>query len=125
MGKKLASTLVFLLTFLFTMAQYAEDSIMFKRISDEIFMNGTAYSNLRILCKKIGPRLSGSAGAAKAVGLVLPALAGRFDGFAMRVPVINVNYCETSRTSCSHLNASAYSSTRFLASKTLSFSRQG
>ncbi len=67
MGKKLASTLVFLLTFLFTMAQYAEDSIMFKRISDEIFMNGTAYSNLRILCKKIGPRLSGSAGAAKAV----------------------------------------------------------
>jgi len=29
-------------------------------------------------------------GAAKAVGLVLPALAGRFDGFAMRVPVINV-----------------------------------
>jgi glyceraldehyde 3-phosphate dehydrogenase len=30
-------------------------------------------------------------GAAKAVGLVLPALAGRFDGFAMRVPVINVS----------------------------------
>jgi glyceraldehyde 3-phosphate dehydrogenase len=32
-----------------------------------------------------------STGAAKAVGLVLPALAGRFDGFAMRVPVINVS----------------------------------
>jgi glyceraldehyde 3-phosphate dehydrogenase len=30
-------------------------------------------------------------GAAKAVGLVLPELAGRFDGFAMRVPVINVS----------------------------------
>jgi len=27
----------------------------------------------------------------KAIGLVLPALAGRFDGFAMRVPVINVS----------------------------------
>jgi glyceraldehyde 3-phosphate dehydrogenase len=30
-------------------------------------------------------------GAAKAIGLVLPALAGRLDGFAMRVPVINVS----------------------------------
>jgi glyceraldehyde 3-phosphate dehydrogenase len=30
-------------------------------------------------------------GAAKAVGLVLPELAGRFDGFAMRVPTINVS----------------------------------
>ena len=30
-------------------------------------MNGQAYNNLRYLCKKVGPRLSGSAGAAKAV----------------------------------------------------------
>jgi glyceraldehyde 3-phosphate dehydrogenase len=30
-------------------------------------------------------------GAAKAVGLVLPALQGKFDGFAMRVPTINVS----------------------------------
>ncbi len=30
-------------------------------------------------------------GAAKAVGLVLPALAGKLDGFAMRVPTINVS----------------------------------
>ncbi|MEI7532271.1 MAG: type I glyceraldehyde-3-phosphate dehydrogenase [Betaproteobacteria bacterium] len=30
-------------------------------------------------------------GAAKAVGLVLPALLGKFDGFAMRVPTINVS----------------------------------
>jgi glyceraldehyde 3-phosphate dehydrogenase len=30
-------------------------------------------------------------GAAKAIGLVLPELAGRFDGFAMRVPTINVS----------------------------------
>ncbi len=67
MKKKLASTMFFLLVVMFSMAQHAEDSIMFKRISDEIFMNGTAYSNLRILCKKIGPRLSGSVGAAKAV----------------------------------------------------------
>ena len=30
-------------------------------------MNGKAYENLRFLCKKVGPRLSGSAGAALAV----------------------------------------------------------
>jgi hypothetical protein len=30
-------------------------------------MNGAAYSNLKYLCKKVGPRLSGSAGAALAV----------------------------------------------------------
>jgi len=30
-------------------------------------------------------------GAAKAVGLVLPELAGRLDGFAMRVPTVNVS----------------------------------
>lgn len=44
-----------------------EDSITIKKISDEILTNGTAYENLRFLCKKVGPRLSGSAGAQKAV----------------------------------------------------------
>src|SRR6185436_20722436 len=37
-----------------------EDSIFIKRISDEIFLNGKAYDNLRDLTKKIGGRLSGS-----------------------------------------------------------------
>jgi hypothetical protein len=49
------------------MAQLNSDSLFIKKISDDIFMNGTAYSNLRYLCKKVGPRLSGSAGAALAV----------------------------------------------------------
>ena len=35
-------------------------------------------------------------GAAKAVGLVLPALQGKFDGFAMRVPTINVSVVDLS-----------------------------
>lgn len=48
-------------------AQTAADSLMIKKISDEIFMNGQAYNNLRYLCKKVGPRLSGSPGAALAV----------------------------------------------------------
>ncbi|MFM7223493.1 MAG: M28 family peptidase, partial [Bacteroidota bacterium] len=43
------------------------DSMVIKQISDEIFMNGQAYSNLKYLCKKVGPRLSGSPGAALAV----------------------------------------------------------
>lgn len=48
-------------------AQQNLDSLMIKKISDEVFMNGKAYENLRFLCKKVGPRLSGSAGAALAV----------------------------------------------------------
>ena len=37
-------------------------------------------------------------GAAKAVGLVLPALAGKLDGFAMRVPTINVSIVDLTFT---------------------------
>lgn len=48
-------------------AQVNQDSLMIKKISDDIFMNGQAYSNLKYLCKKVGPRLSGSTGAALAV----------------------------------------------------------
>ena len=37
-------------------------------------------------------------GAASAVGLVLPELAGKLDGFAMRVPVINVSVIDLTFT---------------------------
>jgi carboxypeptidase Q len=43
------------------------DSLMLRKIFDEGLVNGQCYENLRYLCKKIGPRLSGSAGAQKAV----------------------------------------------------------
>lgn len=43
-----------------------EDSVMIKRISDEILLNGKAYSNLYSLCKGVGARLSGSPGMYKA-----------------------------------------------------------
>ncbi|MEO6548853.1 MAG: M20/M25/M40 family metallo-hydrolase [Ferruginibacter sp.] len=43
------------------------DSTIIKQIADEVLVNGKAYENLRYLCKKIGPRLSGSAQAQKAV----------------------------------------------------------
>lgn len=43
------------------------DSVVIKKIADEILANGNAYDNLRYLCKKIGARLSGSPQAQKAV----------------------------------------------------------
>ena len=43
------------------------DSISIKKIADEILVKGKAYENLRYLCKQIGPRLSGSSNAEKAV----------------------------------------------------------
>lgn len=43
------------------------DSVMIRKIYDEALENGHSYKNLEYLCKQIGPRLSGSAGAQKAV----------------------------------------------------------
>ena len=44
----------------------SDDSILIKRLSDEILRNGQAYENLRVLTKKVGPRLAGSPGMVKA-----------------------------------------------------------
>ena len=44
-----------------------KDSVQIKSIADEILTNSGAYENLRSLTKRIGPRLSGSANAQKAV----------------------------------------------------------
>lgn len=38
------------------------DSLVLKKLGDEILLNGKAYSNLYTLCKTVGQRLSGSAG---------------------------------------------------------------
>jgi len=48
-------------------AQFQQDSIQFKKISDEILLHGEAYDNLRELTKDIGHRLSGSENYEKAV----------------------------------------------------------
>ncbi|HEY1032076.1 MAG TPA: M20/M25/M40 family metallo-hydrolase [Flavipsychrobacter sp.] len=58
-------TAVLCCAFLHTQAQ--SDSVMFKRIADEIMLHGTCYENLRVLCKTIGHRLSGTPQAAEAV----------------------------------------------------------
>ncbi|MBS1624233.1 MAG: M20/M25/M40 family metallo-hydrolase [Bacteroidetes bacterium] len=48
-------------------AAQAQDSAMFRKISDEVMLHGTCYDNLRVLCKSVGHRISGSPAAAKAV----------------------------------------------------------
>jgi len=63
------SRIVFFLLFFssITNAQDAADSLFIRKIFDEALTNGQCYEVLRHLCKDIGPRLSGSAGAARAV----------------------------------------------------------
>lgn len=51
----------------YSFAQTREDSVMIRKIYDEALSNGQGYEWLRYLCKQIGPRLSGSMGAQKAV----------------------------------------------------------
>ena len=51
----------------FIVVAQTTDSLTIKKISDEVLTNGEAYENLRFLCKKIGPRLSGSPQAQKSV----------------------------------------------------------
>jgi len=63
---KLKFTLLFFLLFTITFLK-AQDSLMIRKIYDEALVNGKCYSNLHELCKNIGPRLSGSANAQKAV----------------------------------------------------------
>lgn len=45
----------------------AQDSVIFRNISDDILLHGNCYNNLRVLCKQIGNRISGSPQAAMAV----------------------------------------------------------
>jgi carboxypeptidase Q len=59
--KKIIAAVTFLFITVFAFSQN-EDSLMIKKISDEILLNGKAHSNLYTLCKSVGQRLSGSAG---------------------------------------------------------------
>jgi hypothetical protein len=44
----------------FSLMAQSDDSITIKKISDDIFLNGKAYENLRVLTKTIGGRIAGS-----------------------------------------------------------------
>ena len=73
MTKKL---FIFLGVFLSTLSIIAQekDSLHIKSLADEILTNSNAYKNLWHLTKQIGPRLSGSANAQKAVAFTAKAL---------------------------------------------------
>ncbi len=73
MFKKILTTTLSL--FIISFAALAqEDSLMIKKIADEILLNGKAYSSLYTLCKMIGQRLSGSVGMYKGEAWGLKAL---------------------------------------------------
>ncbi len=66
----------------FQVAAYGqqEDSAMIARIFDEALLRGKVHQDLRDLCKKAGPRLSGSEGATRAEELTAGKMTGyRFD----------------------------------------------
>lgn len=66
--KTIQTVLVFLfLSHVSYLRSQVSDSVMIKKISDEILVSGECYKNLEYLCKKIGSRLSGSEGAEKSV----------------------------------------------------------
>jgi carboxypeptidase Q len=62
MYKKKLPVIILLLGVAFSAFAQEDDSLLIKKISDDILWNGKAHSNLYTLCKTVGPRLSGSAG---------------------------------------------------------------
>lgn len=66
MKAKLLLYFFFVLCNTHTQAQIT-DSLDIKKIVDDVMTNAKAYDNLRYICKEIGPRLSGSPNAQKAV----------------------------------------------------------
>ena len=58
--------MLFCSLFMGRISAQTNDSIFIRRLADEILLRSTAYENLRVLTKQIGPRLAGSAGMVKA-----------------------------------------------------------
>lgn len=66
--------LTLLIIFLPDLLWAQKDSLHLRRLQTEIMLRGTCYENLRVLCKQVGHRLSGSPQAAKAVDWAVKAL---------------------------------------------------
>ena len=58
----MARTFILLLCFLGVKALNGQqqDSLLIRRIADSVLINGSAYENLRVLCKTVGGRVAGS-----------------------------------------------------------------
>ena len=74
MLRQIAAAVLVLLTTSFAATAQDDDAAMIKKLSNEVLLNGKAYSNLYTLCKTVGPRLSGSAGMYKSEQWGLQAL---------------------------------------------------
>ena len=74
MFKGIVTAVLFSVSTCFAAFAQSDDSVMIKKISDEILLNGKAPQNLYTLCKSVGTRLSGSAGMYKAEAWGLKAL---------------------------------------------------
>lgn len=66
MFKGIITTVLFFTFVFFSAFAQSDDSLMIKKISDEILLNGKAMADLYTLCKSVGHRLSGSPGMYKA-----------------------------------------------------------
>jgi hypothetical protein len=66
MLKRIIAGILFSAFTFFSGYAQSDDSVMIKKIADEILLNGKAIQNLYTLCKSVGTRLSGSAGMYKA-----------------------------------------------------------
>lgn len=64
--KNICFILIVLISSLQLIAQQ-DDSVIIRKIANDILISGKAYDDLRYLCKEIGPRLSGSSNAQKSV----------------------------------------------------------
>ena len=65
--KRRLTLIIVLILFIQIGFSQTKDSLFISNVFHEIMVNGNAYDNLHYLCKKIGPRLSGSDAAAQAV----------------------------------------------------------
>ena len=70
-------------------------------------LTDVAHSDLRRARSATQSMIPAATGAARAVGLVLPELDGRLDGFAMRVPTINVSVVDLSFTTVEETSVEA------------------
>ncbi len=59
-----------------TVSENDNDSTVFKKIFDDVLLNGQAYENLRVLCERAPKRLSGSVGAQKSVDVTYNMMQG-------------------------------------------------
>ena len=70
-------------------------------------LTDVAHSDLRRARAATQSMIPTATGAARAVGLVLPELEGRLDGFAMRVPTLNVSVVDLSFTTAEETSVDA------------------